>query len=171
MAVGWLAVVGGFGGASLAFLWPSLRGGFGAQIDVDTEEAILGHIRENSEPYPYPAGRMYLVEYDASLDSDGAYADLTERASLMALYQVCPHLGCKVPWCLTSQWFECPCHGSRYNRWGEWQGGPAPRGMDRFTLTIEDGRVVVDTTTIVEGPSRQAAVLDQPPEGPSCLGT
>ncbi len=26
------------------------------------------------------------------------------------------HLGCRVPYCVTSQWFECPCHGSQYNQ-------------------------------------------------------
>ena len=54
---------------------------------------------------------------------------------VVALYQKCPHLGCRVPWCKTSQWFECPCHGSQYNRVGEKKGGPAPRGMDRFAAT------------------------------------
>ena len=53
---------------------------------------------------------------------------------IVALYQKCVHLGCKVPWCETSQWFECPCHGSKYNRVGEKQGGPAPRGLDRFVV-------------------------------------
>ena len=51
---------------------------------------------------------------------------------IVALYQKCPHLGCRVPECVTSQWFECPCHGSQYNQVGEKKGGPAPRGMDRF---------------------------------------
>ena len=45
--------------------------------------------------------------------------------------QKCPHLGCRVPECATSQWFECQCHGSQYNRAGEKKAGPAPRGMDR----------------------------------------
>ena len=54
----------------------------------------------------------------------------------VALYQKCVHLGCRVPWCETSQWFECPCHGSKYNRVGEKQGGPAPAGMDRFPLEV-----------------------------------
>ena len=58
----------------------------------------------------------------------------------VALYQKCPHLGCRVPWCQTSQWFECPCHGSKYNRVGEKRGGPAPRGMDRFALEVERQR-------------------------------
>ena len=136
---------------------------------MDPLEAVLEEIETNAGRYEYPAGRLYLVPYDESQDPEGQYADITNGASIMALYHRCPHLGCKVPWCESSQWFECPCHGSRYNRWGEYQAGPAPRGMDRFSLTVEDSRVVVDTSTIVTGPSRQTQVLNQPPEGPSCL--
>ncbi|HWB72546.1 MAG TPA: Rieske 2Fe-2S domain-containing protein, partial [Egibacteraceae bacterium] len=170
MLWGWLGVLGGFGGASLAFLWPNLKGGFGARIEVDTEEAILSYIQQNREPFAYPAGRMYLVAYDSSLDSGGEYGEVTQngQSKVMALYQRCVHLGCRVPWCGSSQWFECPCHGSRYNRWGEYQDGPAPRGLDRFPLTLEGGRVVVDTAKIITGPARQSGTLDQPPEGPHC---
>jgi cytochrome b6-f complex iron-sulfur subunit len=166
-----LGLLGGFGGASLAFLWPNLRGGFGAQIDVDDEETILDYIRTNQEPFPYPAGRMYLIDYDPALDPDGEYADVTDEgnARVIALYQVCPHLGCKVPWCVSAQWFQCPCHGSNYNRWGEWQLGPAPRGMDRFSVRVENGRVLVDTSTVITGPGRGSGVLQQPQEGPSCI--
>jgi cytochrome b6-f complex iron-sulfur subunit len=169
MGVSWLGVLGGFGGASLAMLWPSLRGGFGAELPVASEEEILEYIRTNREPFPYPTGRCYIVEYDPADDREDEYVELTNGASLMAIYQVCVHLGCKVPWCQTSQWLECPCHGSRYNRWGEWQGGPAARGLDRFPLTVENGEVIVDTGQVITGPSRQTPSLDQPPEGPSCL--
>ncbi|HWH33242.1 MAG TPA: Rieske 2Fe-2S domain-containing protein [Egibacteraceae bacterium] len=165
----WMATLGGFGGASLMFLWPNLRGGFGARLDVGTEEEILADIRANKAPYEFPAGRTYFVEYSEDLDPDGQYAEITGGAKVMALYWRCVHLGCKVPWCQTSQWFECPCHGSRYNRWGEWQGGPAPRGLDRFPVFIEDGRLIVDTGQLKEGPPRQAPSLQQPQEGPSCL--
>jgi cytochrome b6-f complex iron-sulfur subunit len=170
MALGWLGVLAGFGGASLAFLWPSLRGGFGAELEVGNEEEILAFIRENRQPFPYPAGRSYIIEYNPEDDRLGEYTELTNGARLMAVYQVCVHLGCKVPWCATSQWFECPCHGSRYNRWGEYRGGPAPRGLDRFVSRVENGVLIVDTSAIVGGPSRQTASLDQPPEGASCLG-
>lgn len=169
MGFAWLGVLGGFGASTLAFLWPNLRGGFGATLDVESEEEILAYINENNEPFPYPQGRAYFVAYSQENDPTGAYAELTNNASVMALYQVCVHLGCKVPWCLSSQWFECPCHGSRYNRWGEYRGGPAPRGLDRFSVEIVDGRVMLDTATIITGPSRNAVVLDQPQEGPSCL--
>ena len=63
----------------------------------------------------------------------------------VALYQKCVHLGCRVPWCQSSQWFECPCHGSKYNRVGEKKGGPAPRGLDRFALSVSNDVMVRST--------------------------
>ena len=67
---------------------------------------------------------------------------------IVALYQKCPHLGCRVPQCVTSQWFECPCHGSQYNQVGEKKAGPGPRGMDRFPITVAgNGDVTVNTGT------------------------
>lgn len=169
--VGNLGVLSAMGGASLAFLWPNLRGGFGAELDIDDAETILAEIRANRAPFEYPAGRMYLVEYDAALDPAGEYADITDGGAspLMAIYQKCVHLGCKVPWCGSAQWYQCPCHGSNYNRWGEYQLGPAPRGLDRFATRVVEGRLLVDTATIITGPGRNTTVLDQPQEGPSCV--
>lgn len=169
LAFGWLGVLGGFSAASLAYLWPDLRGGFGAVLEAGTEEEILEDIRTNREPYEFGPGRTYFVEYDEADDPDGEYAELTNGAKVMALYWTCVHLGCKVPWCLSAQWLECACHGSAYNRWGEYQAGPAPRGLDRFKVEIEDGVVMVDTSEVITGPSRSGGILDQPREGPSCV--
>jgi cytochrome b6-f complex iron-sulfur subunit len=170
MGVGFLGVLGGFGGATLQFLWPDLRGGFGAVLDAGTEDEILDYIQTNREPYEFAPGRTYFVAYDGAQDPDGQYDEITDgqQAQVMALYWRCVHLGCKVPWCHSSQWLECPCHGSRYNRWGEWQGGPAPRGLDRFAVEIQDGHVFVDTAAVITGPTRQSPALDQPAEGPTC---
>ena len=87
----------------------------------------------------------------------------------VALYQKCPHLGCRVPWCQTSQWFECPCHGSKYNRVGEKKGGPAPRGMDRFSLEVSGGNIVVDTAVAVQGPPIGVDTTGQGQEGAACV--
>ena len=38
--------------------------------------------------------------------------------NVRALYQRCPHLGCKPNPCQKNFWMECPCHGSRYDRLG-----------------------------------------------------
>src|SRR5258708_39256649 len=88
---------------------------------------------------------------------------------VVALYQKCVHLGCRVPWCASSQWFECPCHGSQYNRVGEKKGGPAPRGLDRFGLTVSNGTVTVDTSkSAYLGPPIGTNTTGQEAEGPHC---
>jgi cytochrome b6-f complex iron-sulfur subunit len=168
MGLGWVGVLASFGAASLAFIWPNLRGGFGARIPIGSTDEILGEIDANEGRFEFPEGRSLVVKYDPAMDPEGVYADITNQTGIMALYQRCVHLGCKVPWCAASQWWECPCHGSKYNRWGEWQEGPAARGLDRFLVEEVEGQVVVDTSTVITGPPRTAAVLDQPPEGPHC---
>jgi cytochrome b6-f complex iron-sulfur subunit len=94
------------------------------------------------------------------------------EGGIIALYQRCVHLGCRVPWCQTSQWFECPCHGSKYNRVGEKRGGPAPRGLDRFVLKVSGGSVIVDTnlsTGLVQGPPIGTDTTGQGQEGAPCV--
>jgi cytochrome b6-f complex iron-sulfur subunit len=168
----WLAAWGGvaaaWGAAMIAYLWPNLRGGFGGQVTVGSVDDIKQGIKDGNGQMDYPASRMHIVPYDPALDTKGQYKTITNGAPFMALYQRCVHLGCRVPWCATSQWFECPCHGSRYNQWGEYQFGPAPRGLDRFSVKTEGDKVVVDTSTIITGPARRTGSLDQPPAGPHC---
>jgi len=92
------------------------------------------------------------------------------RAGIVALYQKCPHLGCRVPECASSQWFECGCHGSQYNRVGEKKAGPAPRGMDRFPVEISaSDEVTVDTGIVIQGPEIGVNTTGQEAEGPHCV--
>ena len=166
--LGWLGVLSAFGASSLAFLWPRIGEGFGARLNIGSEQEVLAAISEGGGHFPYPAGKMYVVRYDPARDPDGVYADVTGGTQFMALYQKCVHLGCRVPWCADSKWFECPCHGSRYNTWGEYRFGPAPRGLDRFPVAVENGQVFVDTGTVVTGPARTVNVDHEPPAGPHC---
>jgi cytochrome b6-f complex iron-sulfur subunit len=170
------AGLAGFGAGVLGYLWPNLAGGFGADITLPlTAGELAAQIREERAPFQFPAGRMYIVTWDPNVSgAEEQYGEdhaITDNGiGLMALYQKCVHLGCRVPWCQTSQWFECPCHGSKYNKWGEWMGGPAPRGLDRFpTRIIENGNVIVSTGTLLTGPARTERVLEQQPEGPACV--
>jgi cytochrome b6-f complex iron-sulfur subunit len=155
------------GGASLAFLWPNLKGGFGSVIDAGSVDEIKSAIDVANQPFYSGAGRFYIVPYTGS-GTDTIYKGIAEDG-LMALYQKCVHLGCRVPFCQSSQWFECPCHGSKYNEAGEYQLGPAPTGLQRFTIAIESGRVKVDTATPTPGPPRGTNTTNQAPEGPFCV--
>jgi cytochrome b6-f complex iron-sulfur subunit len=160
-----------FGGATLAFLWPNLRGGFGSVINAGKLEDIRTAIAETEQPVYSGSGRFYLVAYDGRPTDDLDYeADGLTAQGIMPLYQRCVHLGCRVPFCQQSQWFECPCHGSKYNTAGEYKLGPAPRGMDRFRITVtETGDVMVDTAEVVLGPPRGADTLNKPQSGPFCV--
>ncbi len=157
-----------FGAASIGFLWPNLRGGFGGVIDLSmSPDDIKALIDEERQPFYFGAGRFYLVNYEGD-GADTVYAGLVEDG-LMALFQKCPHLGCRVPFCQQSQWFECPCHGSKYNNAGEYRDGPAPRGLDRFAVRVEGGQVSVDTSSVVLGPPRGTVTTQPDPDGPFCV--
>ncbi|HET9671580.1 MAG TPA: Rieske 2Fe-2S domain-containing protein [Actinomycetota bacterium] len=158
-----------FGGASVAFLWPNLKGGFGALIDAGAVDEIKAAVR-GGEPFYVGTGRFYIVPYTGRATDDADYVGEGVAAEgIMPLYQRCVHLGCRVPFCGASKWFECPCHGSKYNQAGEYQLGPAPRGMDRFHMEIVGGRVMVDTSEVVLGPARGTDTISQPPQGPFCV--
>jgi cytochrome b6-f complex iron-sulfur subunit len=172
--VGSLLVYGAqFGGATLAFLWPNLRGGFGSVINAGKLDDIRGVIRDTEQPFYSGSGRFYIVAYDGRPTDDVNYEeDQLAAQGVMPLYQRCVHLGCRVPFCQQSQWFECPCHGSKYNTAGEYTLGPAPRGLDRFRVEItETGDVMVDTSEVIPGPPRGTDTLRRPPSGPFCVAT
>jgi len=164
----------GFGAACIAFLWPTLKGGFGSKITVGSATDTAATLTEKKEPVYVPEGRFYLNPYpkDALPKAKGiaAYSAVVPgyEAGFVALYQKCPHLGCRVPWCASSQWFECPCHGSQYNRVGEKRAGPAPRGMDRFAVVVDGGTISVDTKTVLQGPPLGTDSTGQQIEGPHC---
>jgi cytochrome b6-f complex iron-sulfur subunit len=119
------------------------------------------------------AGRLYVTAYPASAlpNARHEYAGAVlhgMEAGVVALYQKCVHLGCRVPWCSSSQWFECPCHASQYDRVGERRSGPAPRGLDRFGVSVDDGILTVDTSKVVLGPPVGTSTTGQEAEGPHC---
>lgn len=146
---------------SIGFLWPNLAGKFGGDVRVGT----LDEIKAANSTLPvadgFPAyvsaAKAFVALVDPSQqrfipgeDATGDGASVNVRA----MYQRCPHLGCKPNFCDINYWFECPCHGSRFDRLGTkvQEFGPAPRGLDRFAHVVQDGRLIVDTSRVVLGP-------------------
>jgi cytochrome b6-f complex iron-sulfur subunit len=171
------AGIAAFGASSfIAFLWPTATGGFGERVALGRINDVMSGIEAGGGFLYSSEARTWITEYPP--EAIGAASEVYDpilmpgiAAGLIASYQKCPHLGCRVPECLSSQWFECPCHGSRYSRVGEHRGGPAPRGLDHFPLEITSGGdVTVDTGNLVIGAPIGTNTTGQEAEGPSCIG-
>ncbi len=160
------------GTSFLAFLWPRISGGFGSDVSAGLVGDLLDQaINDDGSITPVfvPEARAYVVPGPDALSAqfDGRSV---EAGGVMAIWQKCVHLGCRVPWCSTSQGFECPCHGSKYNSIGEYNAGPAPRNLDRFVVEVTDGgELIIKTGTVVETPRAFQPSVSYP-QGPSCIG-
>jgi len=168
-----LTFLGFFGMGSLSFLWPKVLGGFGTEINAGNYDDIIEQVGPAGgfAPLFIPEGRFWLTFYEGTGEAVAYETTGAVEAKLVALYRKCVHLGCSVPHCPTSSLFECPCHGSKYRLNGEFYGGPAPRGLDRFPVVVSGGAVMVDTGTVVVGPPRGTNTWDQfaEPQGAFCV--
>ena len=132
------------GAGSVGFLWPTVRRGYGSKITAGRLDSVLYELKHAPRIYNIE-GKFHLVHYTGTDPEYYARQGVLVNG-LMAISQKCSHLGCRVPYCPTSDLFECPCHGARFNRAGEWVNGPAPAGLWHFALEIVKGEVIVDTS-------------------------
>jgi cytochrome b6-f complex iron-sulfur subunit len=149
---------------TVGFLWPNLQGTFGGDVKVGDLPTIKAANSTLPIDQGFPAyvqqAKAYVILVDPTqqrfLPGEDVTGDGTS-VNVRALYQRCPHLGCKPNPCLKNFWFECPCHGSRYDRLGikalGAQYGPAPRSMDRFAVKVDSsGVLTINTGKITLGP-------------------
>ncbi len=130
-------------------LQPLTQAGFGGKVRTVPPEAVPA-----AGAVEIAAAKAFLVRIDGEI---------------VALSEKCTHLGCRVPYCESSNRFECPCHGSVFNRAGELLAGPSPRGLDRHPVEIgDDGLLYIDTGTKIDGAAPGTETIDEPSPGPSC---
>ena len=66
-----------------------------------------------------------------------------EGNKMAAISTTCTHLGCIVG--ISDTGFACPCHGSRYDTDGNVTGGPAPKPLPWYKVTLApNGEIEVD---------------------------
>jgi cytochrome b6-f complex iron-sulfur subunit len=170
---------GSFGLAILDFMWPKLGGGFGTKVNLGLLDDLRTQVVPGDgsiTPLFVPEAQAWLVPMNESELPGSSFEGLPVvvgtdggNTGLMALWQKCVHLGCRVPDCPSSQGFECPCHGSRYNYHGEYEAGPAPRNLDRFVVSVDGaGNMIADTGAVIETPRASHKTIAYP-QGPSCL--
>ncbi len=124
----WLASLGfvflvGVGGATYFFAFPRFKTGeFGGLFPLGKAGDVFPG--PNDPPVHNTAGKFWLSNVNGAI---------------IALYDVCVHLGCLYQWQTVSGRFECPCHGSKYTKAGKYIEGPAPRSLDRMVIEFQGG--------------------------------
>lgn len=183
-------LIGGVAGARWARHHTSEAGGAvdpAVQLPEATFEAgdvqqLIERVRSDGPMmFPRESPRVAVTIWDPAAQAGGqtareVYGEEGQRhpvagdTGLMALSLKSTHIGCAVPYCDTSGWFEDPCHGSKWNSWGEWMSGAAPRGLDRFGSSIApEGTLVVDLRAHQLGPPRETRFGESEPSGPLCV--
>jgi cytochrome b6-f complex iron-sulfur subunit len=148
---------------SIGFLWAA-----GSRASARVRIGTYGYLTAANGDLPiadgFPAyvsdARAFIVIVDPARAGWSPGVDETGEGTIVnvrALWQRCPHLGCRPNPCIEDFWFHCPCHQSRYDRLGTKPAGerfgPAPRGLDRFAVEVDrDGVLFVDTSRVVLGP-------------------
>ena len=133
LAYSWTAAVSVVTAQSLVatglLMYPRFKAGeFGGDFLLGSASGLPSL---EAAPQGDPIGKFWLVNTD-----EGP----------RALYMVCTHLGCLFKWVDANKRFECPCHGSKFTREGDYLEGPAPRSLDQFVVEVtQDGSVVAST--------------------------
>jgi cytochrome b6-f complex iron-sulfur subunit len=135
IAYGWIiaaaVVVGELIGGTLAFLWPRRRGAKTEKIFIAGKAADF----KVGEVVDFRREKTFVVKLEGGF---------------LAISAICPHLHCIVNWNAVIKEFECPCHGAKFNQFGEVVAGPPPRPLDLHKIEITAGNVVIDTERVIE---------------------
>jgi menaquinol-cytochrome c reductase iron-sulfur subunit len=129
LTFGWGAALLAFGASATAaarFMIPNVL------YEADTRFKAL-------KPEDYPEGATFMPGPRLFL--------LRKGNSFRAVSAICTHLGCTVNLSADGKGYACPCHGSRFDDQARVIGGPAPRPLAWFPVTLSrDGRLLIDTT-------------------------
>jgi cytochrome b6-f complex iron-sulfur subunit len=133
-ALSWLASVGLAGSAVLAalsnwfFFKPRVTYSPNARFSI-------------GKPEDYPPGTRVARDVER-------VCIVREENRIAAISTTCTHLGCIVA--ISDTGFSCPCHGSRYDQDGVVTGGPAPKPLPWFKVSVApNGEIEVDKNTQV----------------------
>jgi cytochrome b6-f complex iron-sulfur subunit len=61
----------------------------------------------------------------------------------IALTAVCTHLGCVIKWLPEKNEFECPCHAGRFSADGKVLGGPPPKPLESYPVSVQADNLII----------------------------
>jgi nitrite reductase/ring-hydroxylating ferredoxin subunit len=121
--------------AALIALAPLLPGGRAAALPVSF---VTGAGRRSDKEYQLPAADGVFIDKEESV----IIARFDGRAYAFSL--ACPHQNTAIRWDNGNRRFQCPKHKSRYRTDGTFIEGRATRGLDRFAVRRDGGRLLVN---------------------------
>lgn len=140
------AVVGALYPVVSYFIPPSSGGGSGgvAARDEAGKEILVNEFltketagaRVIAQGIPVTAGNATYIVIDDN-----------KQVANFGLNAVCPHLGCVVPWDTGLGKFQCPCHGSTYDKDGGLVKGPAPYPLPLVKAEVKDDKILFSPWT------------------------
>ncbi len=89
--------------------------------------------------YPLPPGDTI------NFDKDAEVILVRHERYVYAFALSCPHQKTSLRWRDDDGIFQCPKHKSKYRPDGTFIDGKATRGMDRYAVRSQAGKIVVDT--------------------------
>jgi len=96
-----------------------------AKENLDVAAQFAGYVMPGGSPEEIPWDSGAVIQ--RGLSKVAAYRD--EKGELHEVSAVCPHLGCIVQWNGSEKTWDCPCHGSRFDKTGKVLNGPANRDL------------------------------------------
>jgi len=112
-------------------------------------QAFLSAGNEEAAPTRFTVGRPEDLKPGDVIKHQGIYLVRDEKG-IYALKGDCPHLGCGFRWDAEQNFFECPCHGSRFNRTGSFVSGPAKKPLQHAFLKMNtNGEIIADVKEVV----------------------
>lgn len=132
------------------FAYPRFREGeFGGTFTLTRKVADY---TASQPPDLNASGKFYIVKVDQGVPVSDGSTPASQQQGIQAIYQVCTHLGCLIPFQAAENRFICPCHGSTFERTSQYVRGPAARNLDQFVVEVAaDGSILVDTGKRLQG--------------------
>jgi len=128
----WFTTISTFGGitvASARYMFPNI-------LYEPPKSYKIG------KPQNYPEGVNYIP--------DKRIFVIRQKRTYKVLSAVCTHLGCTARWSEKKNRFECPCHGSVFNKKGIVIAGPAPKALPWYEVLLRaDGKLFVNEKRFV----------------------
>jgi cytochrome b6-f complex iron-sulfur subunit len=111
----------------------------GANLCIDLKDAANSALTQVD-------GTSVVATPPGSMPRDNILVIRTSNTEVVALSDVCTHMGCGVRYDRTTKTLNCPCHGSRFALTGAVTRGPASKPLRVYSAGLDTATQLVTIT-------------------------